>query len=219
MSTMSPQTSALERMLTLPPLFRGADLTVRFAWSSKTASQYLWLWKKRSLIQGLGGHSDVYANLLREPSPDWGRAVLMAMPTAITVGIEALRQSGWTTQIPSSPDVAVLAGRPAFKLERFSVQKRTARWAEATAAGRHQAAPGALPVLRPAWALADLLRSGPWGTFGLDPDDIEWDEVTPKDEADWQEACTAMGLALPDLAEMAELADGPGHQPDVCSAR
>lgn len=209
---MSTQTSALERMLTLPPLFRGADLTVRFAWSSKTASHYLWLWKKRGLVQGLGGHSDVYANLLRESSPDWGRAVLMAMPSAVIVGVEALRQAGWTTQIPSSPEVAVPTGRPAFKLKHFSVQQRPARWAETTAPGRHQATPGALPVLRPAWALADLLQAGPWGSFGLDPDDIEWDEVTPRDKADWRQACAAMGLKLPELAELAELADGPTMQ-------
>ena len=215
----STQTSAIERMLTLPPLFRGADLTVRFAWNSKTASHYLWLWKKRGLVQGLGGHSDVFANLVREPSPDWGRAVLMAMPSAVIVGAEALRQAGWTTQIPTSPEVAVPAGQSAFKLEHFSVQQRPARWGEATAAGRHQAVPGVLPMLRPAWALADLLRAGSWGSFGLDPDDIEWDEVTPRDEADWRQACAAMGLALPELAEMAVLADGPAMHAKDYSAR
>jgi hypothetical protein len=51
---MSTTTSAIERLQGLPQIFRGADLTVRFAWSSKTASQYLYLWKKRGLVSSLG---------------------------------------------------------------------------------------------------------------------------------------------------------------------
>ena len=65
------QLSAFERLRDLPALFRGGDLTRRFGWTSKTASQYLYLWKRRGLVQSLGGHSDVYANLLTDRHPDW----------------------------------------------------------------------------------------------------------------------------------------------------
>ena len=100
---MSKQISAIDRLRELPTLFRGAHLTTRFRWDSKTASQYLYLWKRRNLVQGLGGHSDVFANLLFEPFPqypNWEKALLMTMPSAVIVSVEVLRRVGWTTQIP-----------------------------------------------------------------------------------------------------------------------
>jgi hypothetical protein len=86
------QVSAFERLRDLPS-FRGGDLTRRFGWTSKTASQYPYLWKRRGLAQRLGGHSDVYANLLASRHSDWEGAVVMAMPSAVLVGIEALRRA------------------------------------------------------------------------------------------------------------------------------
>ncbi len=97
------QVSAIERLQSLPPLFRGADLTVRFQWTSKTASQYLYLWKRRKLVQELGGHSDVFANMLMTRQPNWEQALLLAMPSALLVGVEALRQAGWVTQVQHNP--------------------------------------------------------------------------------------------------------------------
>ncbi len=195
--------SALERLQGLPALFRGADLTLRFGWDSKTASQYLFLWKKRGLVDGLGGRSDVYCNLLVEASPNWGLALRMAMPSAMIIGIEALRQAGWTTQIPHVPEVAVNAAQTVFKTERYEIVPRKASWfsrvAPATQRQRDE-----LPVLPPAWALAELLARGDWGSFGLDPDDIEWDAVGEQDERAWLAACEAFGLGLAPLSEMAE---------------
>jgi hypothetical protein len=52
-------------------------------------------------------------------------------------------------------------------------------------------------------ALADLLRTQGWGKCGLWPDDIEWDRVSRRDEADWRAACMAFGLPCRPLAEQA----------------
>jgi len=191
---MRQQTSAIVRLQSLPPVFRGSDLTIRFQWTSKAASQYLYLWKRRGLVLGLGGHSDAYANLLMNPTPDWGKAVMAAMPSAVIIGIEALRQAGWTTQVPHRPTVAVNAKQGVFGIEPFEIAARAPKWFESASAGIQGERALGLPTLRPAWALADMLRTQGWGQCGLRPDDIEWDQVGDSDEADWQAACAAFGL-------------------------
>ena len=197
---MSTQVSAIERLRSLPALFRGADLTVRFQWASKTA-HYLYLWKRRGLVQGLGGHSDVYANLLTQPQPDWEAALRMAMPSAVVMGVEALRRAGWTTQVPQRPTVAVQARQPVYTVVPFVATPREPTWFEQVQPGVQPSGPGGLPTLRPAWALADLLRSPGWGACGLWPDDIAWPELSPQDELDWSAACRVFKLPATPLQQ------------------
>ncbi|MFG1249969.1 hypothetical protein [Xanthobacter flavus] len=199
---MRQNTSAFERLQNLPAVFRGADLTVRFQWTSKTASQYLYLWKRRGLVKGLGGHSDVFANLVKSQYPDWEQAVVKAMPSAVIFGVESLRQSGWTTQIPARPSVAVKASQSVFQVEPYEIVPRPDAWFAAIEKGVHRERVS-VRVLRPAWALADMLQGEGWGKCGLWPDDIEWDEVTGDDEADWGQACSALGLEQRPLQELA----------------
>lgn len=204
MSTGSTgQISAFERLRDLPPVFRGGDLTRRFGWSSKTASQYLYLWKRRGLVQALGGHSDVYANLLASRHPDWERALMMAMPSAVLVGIEVMRRAGWTTQVPQRPTVAVKAGHAVFKTDHFDVVTRTPRWFDQVAPGILGDSPQELRALRPAWALADQLKDGGWEQGGLSPDDIDWSQISRADERDWHAARAALGLPSIALRDMA----------------
>lgn len=200
---MRQQTSAIVRLQSLPPVFLGADLTIRFRWTSKTASQYLYLWKRRGLVQGLGGHSDVYANLLTNPTPNWEKALLTAMPSAVTIGVEALRQAGWTTQVPQRPTVSVNAKQSVFSVEAFEITPRDPRWFDAASNGIEGDRALGLPVLRPAWALADMLRTHGWGKCGLWPDDLDLDEIGDQDEVDWQAACTAFDLPYAPLREQA----------------
>ncbi|WP_010105491.1 hypothetical protein [Verminephrobacter aporrectodeae] len=200
---MRQQTSAIVRLQSLPPVFRGSDLTVRFQWTSKAASQYIYLWKRRGLVRGLGGHSDVYANLLTNPTPDWGKAVMAAMPSAVTIGIEALRQAGWTTQVPHRPTVVVNAKQGVFSVEPFEIVARGPKWFQSAGNGIQGERAVGLPTLRPAWALADMLRTEGWGQCGLWPDDIEWDQAVDSDEADWLAACAAFGLPCSPLLEQA----------------
>jgi hypothetical protein len=178
--------SSVQRLRSLPRLFRGADLTVRFGWQSKTASHYLWLWK---------------------------RAGLVARPSAVIFGVECLRRAGWTTQIPMRPDVAIDASLPRMTAEPFTVVRRSDAWFSATQRGLHSrtagmgAATAGLPMLRPAWALADMLSSADWGECGLFPDDVDVAEATERDRVDWRKAVQALGVpvnrvaALPGLAQ------------------
>lgn len=185
---MATQISSLQRLQSLPALFSGKDLTVRFQWTSKAASQYLYLWKKRGLVQPLGGHSDVFANTLVQPQPDWEAALRLAMPSAVVVGIEALRRGGWTTQVPHLPEVVVQAGEPRYSVEHFSITPKPARWFEDSQPGIQD------HCLRPAWALADMLKGAGWHDTGLQPDDIDWGRVRTRDQTQFVAACRAYGL-------------------------
>jgi hypothetical protein len=209
---MRQQTSAIVRLQSLPPVFLGADLTVRFQWTSKTASQYLYQWKRRGLVQGLGGHSDVYANLLTSPNPSWEKALLTAMPSALVIGIEALRQAGWTTQVPRRPAVAINAKQSVFNIDPYEIAVRGPKWFDAVQTGIVAGTADGLPVLKPAWALADMLKNQAWGVCGLWPDDIEWAEITVQDELDWQLACLVLNLPRTKLQDSAQ--DPRGHS--VC---
>ncbi len=81
-----------------------------------------------------------------------------------------------------------------FTIERFDLLTRGEAWYEATASARVWAGTSAaLPVLRPAWALADMLASSGWGDCGLTPDDIDWDIASARDKIDWRKACRALG--------------------------
>ena len=210
-SSSAVQISAFERLRDLPPLFRGGDLTRRFGWSSKSASQYLYLWKRRGLVDALGGHSDIYANLIAGRHPDWDRALTMAMPSAVLIGIEVLRRAGWTTQVLQRPTVAVKAGYAVFKTDHFDVVTRTPRWFDQVAPGILGDSARELRSLRPAWALADQLKDCGWEPGGFSPDDIEWSQISRTDERDWRTACKALGLPSGALRDMAVA--GRAHQP------
>lgn len=190
-------TSSFKRLSQLPELFRGADLTVRFSWTSKTASQYLYLWKASGYVSALGGHSDIYANriALGHRSPPWEKALLMAMPSSMIAGLEALRCAGWITQIPALPTVVVDGSCPVYSTPHFSIVQKPTGWFKKTRP-HIETAVDRLPVLWPAWALADLLATHGWGNCGVWPDDIEWDLIDDRQEHHWANACKAFGIAV-----------------------
>lgn len=196
--------SSLSRLQELPALFRGSELTMRYQWTAKTASQYLYLWKQKGLVAPLGG-GDVYANLVKAPNPNWEEALLMAAPSAKIIGLEVLRRVGWITQIQARPSVAISPLDGAFTSPRFTVERRDARWllqvrrgkALIAGVGRVKA-----PQLAPAWALADLLKREGWGGCGIQPDDLYLDDMTDRDRAQWAMAAAAFELPADILADV-----------------
>jgi len=190
--------SATERLLDLPDVFKGSDLTMRFGWTSKQASHYLYLWKRNKLIASLGGHSDTFVNLLTTANrPDWGLAALEAMPTAVIIGVEALRFAGWTTQIMARPEIAVNKRYPVYRISPYEVVPMSQRQVRAVIEpGTDRSVKGGLPVLDPAWALAEMLFRQAWNSCGLQVDDLEpWFE-TPEEQkkaiASWKLACQSI---------------------------
>ena len=148
-------TSAIQRLASLPEVFTGGDLAVLFGWKSGICSSYLASWRKAGLVQSLGGRSDVHMNLLRhQANPE--NALRRAYPQAVKVGIDVLREAGWTTQIPSVIDIAVPSGSSLHALPGFTLTTRTAAWYAKVRPGTERTAQGA-DRLHPAWALADML--------------------------------------------------------------
>ena len=119
----------------------------------------------------------------------------MTILKPLIVGIEALRNEGWTTQVPRRAALAY-CGPDAPQMPdicyEFAPERRDPAWFAAAAPGVIVAC-DFFDYLHPAWALADMLVREGWGRCGLDETDIEWDDITLSDTG-WLAACTAFGL-------------------------
>ena len=171
-------TSAQERLMGLSAIFTGSDLTVRFGWTSTSASQYLSQWRKRGLVQSLGGVSDVHFNLLQCSTPNLEAGLRRAIPKAVKGGVDVLREAGWTTQVLRHLEAIVPSNGPVYSLNGVSLQTRKPQWFELTESGTIPVDPQeGLRRLHPAWALADMIHRARDRRVGdawlLDPDDID----------------------------------------------
>jgi hypothetical protein len=173
-------TSAVSRLAALPEVFTGGDLTVLMGWKSGICSSYLAQWRKAGLIKSLGGRSDVHMNLARNRQVNPELALRRVYPQAIKVGVDVLREAGWTTQIPSAIDVAVPAGSSLYDLPGFTLSTRTTKWFQLVALGTERVQQG-IDRLQPAWALADMLARAQdarvRNSWLLDPEDLDLESV------------------------------------------
>jgi hypothetical protein len=178
--TQNNYTSALKRLALVPEVFTGGDLTVLFGWKSAICSNYLAHWRKAGLVKSLGGRSDVHMNLLRNRHINPEAALRRAFPQAIKVGVDVLREAGWTTQIAHTTEVAVPSGSSLYDVEGFALTTRTAKWFNSVAPGTHRVAQG-IDRLQPAWALADMLARAQdarvRNAWLLDPEDLDLHSV------------------------------------------
>ena len=150
-------------------------------------------------MEEMGGRSGVFANLAVDQYPNWELGLRIVAPTAVVIGIEILRRAGWTTQIPYVPTVAVNLTQLTQRIqpvEHFELVGQSQEWYSEIAGGIRSGEGVALPHLEPAWALADLIKREGWCDCGLGPDDIYWDTITEHDQAEWSNACTALGLGI-----------------------
>lgn len=182
MTPLQPQphlrvnTSAIDRLLLLPEVFTGGDVGTLFGWKSTICSSYLANWKKAGLIKSLGGRSDVHMNLVRNRQVNPEAALRRAFPHSVKVGVDLLREAGWTTQIPSKIEIAVPQTNSLYALDDFSLTTRTDKWFERVAEGVDRVRDG-VDRLRPSWALADMIARAQDGrvrhAWLLDPEDID----------------------------------------------
>ena len=149
-------TSATKRLASLPEIFTGSDLTLLCGWSSQIASNYLANWRKAGLVKSLGGRSDVHMNLVRDRGANEQAALRRVFPLATAVGADVLREAGWTTQIPSLPEVAVPRTGPLFAVTGFALTTRPDKWFAKVKPGLLHSE-GGLMRLKPAWALVDMI--------------------------------------------------------------
>jgi hypothetical protein len=188
-------TSASKRLETLPEIFTGGDLTILCGWRSQIASTYLANWRRAGLVKSLGGRSDVHMNLVRNRHVNPEAALRRVFPQATKVGADILRESGWTTQIPSVPEVAVPQPGPIYAVEGFLLTGRPDKWFAKVAPGIVSVDDG-LMRLRPAWAMADMvaraLDKRVRHAWLVAPDDLELTEV--RDDASLPDALLAFGI-------------------------
>lgn len=173
-------TSASKRLETLPEIFTGSDLTMLCGWRSPIASTYLANWRKAGLVRSLGGRSDIHMNLVRNRHVNAEAALRRVFPQATKVGADILREAGWTTQIPSLPEVAVPQPGPIYAVEGFALTGRPNKWFTKVVPGVLQVDDG-LMRLQPAWALVDMvaraLDQRVRHAWLLAPDDLDLEEA------------------------------------------
>lgn len=202
--TQRTYTSAIQRLAGLPEVFTGGDLTVLFGWSSGICSSYLAQWRKAGLVQSLGGRSDVHMNLVRNRQASSELALRRAYPQAVKLGVDVLREAGWTTQIPQTVELAVPTGSAMYSLDGFVLSTRTAKWYQRISPGIERAQQG-LDRLRPAWALADMLARAQDArvrhAWILDPEDLDLAAV--RADKQMEPALRALGLDSSSLEDSA----------------
>lgn len=192
-------TSAFERLKSLPEIFTGSDVTTIFRWTSQTASTYLANWRRAGLVESLGGRSDVHMNLVRNPSANREAALRRVFPHATKIGADVLREAGWTTQIMSSPEVAVPRGS-SYAVNGFALSPRSEKWFQQVSPGIIDN-PVGLRALAPAWALADMIARAKDRRVGdawlLAPDDIDLEAVAADPQT--KAAIKSFGLRKADI--------------------
>lgn len=174
--TRKNYTSSVNRLASLPEIFTGGDLAVLFGWRSSICSTYLASWRKAGLIKSLGGRSDVHMNLVQNRQANTEAALRRVYPRATRIGVDILREAGWTTQIPVRTSVAVPRASARHDLPVFLLETRSAKWFARVAPGIERVERG-IDRLHPAWALADMIDRAAdrrvRGAWLLDPEDID----------------------------------------------
>lgn len=200
--TQSTYTSAVQRLAAMPEVFTGGDLSTVFGWKSATTSNYLANWRKNGLVRALGGRSDVYMNLVRNRQVSPETALRRAFPNAVRVGVDVLREAGWTTQIPTTPEVAVPVSSALYAVQDFELTTRPNKWFLQVASGIVQVEQG-INQLKPAWALADMLTRAQDSRIKkawlLDPEDIDLEMA--RSDKDVAQALQVFKAAITDLSD------------------
>lgn len=195
-------TSASKRLETLPEVFTGSDLTMLCGWRSQIASTYLANWRRAGFVKSLGGRSDVHMNLVRNRHANPEAALRRVFPQGTKVGADILREAGWTTQIPSLPEVAIPQPGPIYAVEGFLLTGRPNKWFTKVAPGLVQVHDGLLR-LQPAWALVDMvaraLDKRVRQAWLLAPDDVELAEA--RQDLSLPAALAALGVDANHLSD------------------
>lgn len=198
--------SSLDRLKSLPQVFTLNTAAALLGCNPKMASTYIGRWKKQELVSSLGPRTGVHFNLLLNPEAESDlrmEAIAYVYPGCLRGGVTALHSAGWTTQIPQEMDIMVHSRRSYAEIDDVAIHGRTLKWVKL--ARNWLSDKGALPLLHPAFALADCVASGLWCP---DPDDIEWDEV---DISELFEAFRQLDVKIPEdwVEEIAYLSETP----------
>lgn len=196
--------STRERLKDLPEVFTLNTAAAMIGVDTVVASTYIARWKKQGLVSSLGQRTGVHFNLGRNPeAAELMRldAIAYVYPGSMIGGVSALHRAGWTTQIPREMDLMVPFRRSYPAIEDVQIHGRPLSWVKAARAWRDSTTP--LPLLAPAFALADCVGNSIWCP---DPDDLEWDQL---DLEDLRRAFACLDVQIPEAwSEEIEYIDG-----------
>ncbi|MCW3784299.1 hypothetical protein [Defluviimonas salinarum] len=204
---MNTRIRAFDRLRELPEVFTLNTAAAMLGGDTNLASTYIARWKEMGFVSSLGPRTGVHFNLLRNPEAASERrmeAIAYLFPGAVLGGVSAVHAAGWTTQIPRRLEILIPVRRSCPAVDGVEIGQRPRSWFRKAASWI--AAPGPVPGIDPAFALADAWKTGDWRP---DPDDIEWDEV---DAERLELAFAEVGLSIPEdwRDEMDGSRSGPG---------
>ena len=179
--------SAFERLSALPPVFSLNTLVRASGLPRASAKVLLARWAAKNLVESAGPRAGIYFNRVLDRDGGTAHAVkalVMKYPSATLCGASVLHGAGWTTQIPSTLQVAVEARSSYAKIDGVTLFARPVAWYQfmqnhgAWAASASKAAAAetntyGLRALKPAWALADLYADKSGYAWQPDADDLD----------------------------------------------
>jgi hypothetical protein len=120
-------------LLKLPEVIETRDVRIAAGWEKKTAIEAMSRWAKSKYIKQFA--SGVYFNILAHPKSSQThvfeaaqRAIRRPM---ILIGASALRDAGWTTQMPSGYELAIATDRNIRtwkKMAGIATESRLMKW-------------------------------------------------------------------------------------------
>jgi hypothetical protein len=205
----SYQNSA-DLLRTLPDVFSLNSLSLRMGRPKNEVLVYLDRWKRKQWVRAAGKRSGYYYNIFRNPDAGHRQidVVHSLYPSAVLIAESVLHLTGWTTQIPAKPVVAILSRGSVVPVDGVEIQTRPQSWyvklsplfvkPSAERGGGEALTAYGIPALPPAYALADMWRSS--GNWHPDPDDLDLDTHQWVHVA---QAFQAIGVPFPKIYETA----------------
>jgi hypothetical protein len=208
-------TSIVDRLRVLGPVFSLQDMVLHFNITSEQASVYLNRWSQTPNVKKFG--PGVAFNLLFHPD-----AVDKHMGVALTkvlrrpflmVGGSSIYHSGWTTQVHRQMEIAVPIMRGKTSLPKLScgvklVPRSVRHFNKLNAQINAQASGGDhIPVVMPAYALADAYiatRAGKGAGLLTPADEIDKDYLDDSEVENFRSALCDLGASEEEIAEAIE---------------
>lgn len=202
------------RLKALPEVFDLADL--RSSGLAPGAERNaLTRWSDDRMVIPAGPRLGLYYNLVRDPrgaDAHLGTVLGRIHERAVIIGACALKENGWTTQIPRLLTVAAPERRTMPRISGVQIYRRPDAWFEVVREDLERAGRGpfGLPMLSAPMALADALLHKD-SLHHLAPDDIEIPEEVGADPV--INACTWLGVGVDGYGPYL---DASGIQPTLC---
>lgn len=159
------RTSAIEHLQALPDVFDLGLFVLTTGISRNAAKVMISRWASKGYVELAGPKSGIYFKRLGaslDRSEQLQAAILHRYPSATLCGATVLHSAGWTTQIPREHHVTIEHRPSVAQFNGVSLYQRPLSWFRTVHEHNgfevdRYASPLSMRVLRPHWALADMM--------------------------------------------------------------